>query len=114
MDVIFDWDLGNMIYNGLFTLRRCGFSFVEIRSFQLVSEPYLTLGRNPQKWMIEYDVNSPSFGYIPTLHLLLCKAYLLIDLLTPVSLKHADGNERRMATSRTATSRPRQAYLRPT
>ena len=30
MDVIFDWNLGNMIYNGLITLRRCGFSFVEI------------------------------------------------------------------------------------
>ena len=54
-----------------------------------------------------------SFGYIPTLHLLLCKAYLFIDLLTPVSLKHADDNERRMAASRTATSGPRQAYLRP-
>ena len=34
MDVIFDWDLGNMIYNGLITLRLCGFPFAEIRSFQ--------------------------------------------------------------------------------
>ena len=38
----------------------------------------------------------------------------IIDLLTPGSLKHADGNERRMTASRTATSGPRQAYLRPT
>ena len=30
MDVIFDWDLGNMICNGLITLRRCGFPFTEI------------------------------------------------------------------------------------
>ena len=30
MDVIFDWNLGNMIYNGLITLRRCGFPFAEI------------------------------------------------------------------------------------
>ena len=30
MDVIFDWDLGNMIYNGLIALRLCGFPFVEI------------------------------------------------------------------------------------
>ena len=30
MDVIFDWNLDNMIYNGLITLRRCGFPFVEI------------------------------------------------------------------------------------
>jgi hypothetical protein len=29
MDVIFDWNLGNMIYNDLITLRLCGFSFVE-------------------------------------------------------------------------------------
>jgi len=30
MDVIFDWNLGNMIYNGLITLRHCGFPFTEI------------------------------------------------------------------------------------
>ena len=30
MDVIFDWNLGNMIYIGLITLRLCGFPFVEI------------------------------------------------------------------------------------
>ena len=30
MDVIFDWNLGNMIYNGLITLRLCGFPFVKI------------------------------------------------------------------------------------
>ena len=113
MDVVFDWNLGNMIYSGHNTLRLCGFPFAEIRSLQLVSEPYLTIGRNPQKWTIEYDVNGPSFDYIPTLHLLLCKAHLLIDLLTPISLKHADGNKRRMAASRTAASGPRQAYLRP-
>ena len=35
MDVIFDWNLGNMIYNGLITLRLCGFPFVEIRSLHL-------------------------------------------------------------------------------
>ena len=30
MDVIFEWNLGNMIYNGLITLRLCGFPFTEI------------------------------------------------------------------------------------
>ena len=30
MDAIFDWNLGNMIYNGLITLRRCGFPFAKI------------------------------------------------------------------------------------
>ena len=38
----------------------------------------------------------------------------IMDLLTPDSLKHADGNERRLAAFRTATPGPRQAYLRPT
>ena len=33
MDVISDWNLGNMICNGLITLWLCEFSFVEIRSF---------------------------------------------------------------------------------
>ena len=30
MDVIFDWNLGNMIYHGLITLQLCGFPIVEI------------------------------------------------------------------------------------
>ena len=34
MDVIFDWNLGNMIYNGLITLQLYGFPFAEIRSLQ--------------------------------------------------------------------------------
>ena len=29
MDVIFDWNLGNMIYNGLLTLRLYGFPFAK-------------------------------------------------------------------------------------
>ena len=37
MDVIFDWNLSNMIYNGLITFRLCGFPFAEIRSFQFLS-----------------------------------------------------------------------------
>ena len=41
MDVIFDWNLGNMIYNGLITLRLCGFPFTEIRSFQVWCLPTL-------------------------------------------------------------------------
>jgi hypothetical protein len=30
MDVIFDWNLGNMIYHGFITLRLYGFPFAEI------------------------------------------------------------------------------------
>ena len=35
MDVIFDWNLGNMIYNGLITLRLCGFPFAKIEVVSL-------------------------------------------------------------------------------
>ena len=35
MDVIFDWNLGNMIYNGPITLRLYGFPFAEIGLFHL-------------------------------------------------------------------------------
>ena len=45
----------------------------------------------------------PAFTFMPGLS--------IIDLLTPVPLKHADGNERQLAATRTATSGPRQAYL---
>ena len=41
MDVIFNWNLGNMIYNDLITLRLCVFSFTEIRSFQIGWGPFL-------------------------------------------------------------------------
>ena len=43
MDVVFDWNLGNMIYNGHNTLRLCGFPFAEIRLFQLLSTYYYYL-----------------------------------------------------------------------
>ena len=42
MDVVFDWNLGNMIYNGHNTLRLCGFPFAEIRLFQ---EPVASTNR---------------------------------------------------------------------
>ena len=40
MDVIFDWNLGNMIYNGLITFRLYGFPFMEIRSLQQLWNSY--------------------------------------------------------------------------
>ena len=44
MDVIFDWNLGNMIYNGLITLRRCGFPFTEIQVVSPDNCPNLHVG----------------------------------------------------------------------
>jgi len=37
MDMIFDWNLGNMIYNGLITLRLGGFPFAEIGVISIMS-----------------------------------------------------------------------------
>ena len=74
MDVIFGWNFGNMIYNDLITLRRCGFPFAEIGVASVGIRAILDHRTKP----LEMDVNIPSFGYIPTLHLLLCKAYLLL------------------------------------
>ena len=48
MDVIFDWNLGNMIYNGLITLRLCGFPFTEIRSLHRVCGVATTVYRREQ------------------------------------------------------------------
>ena len=53
MDVVFNWDLGNMIYNGHITLRLCGFPFMEIRSLHSHPLTYMVAiehasGRLPQ------------------------------------------------------------------
>ena len=48
MDVIFDWNLGNMIYNGLITLRLCGFPFTEIRSLHRVCDVAAIVYRREQ------------------------------------------------------------------
>ena len=34
MDVVFDWNLGNMIYNGHNTLRLCGFPLQKLGRFK--------------------------------------------------------------------------------
>ena len=47
MDVIIDWNLGNMIYNDLITLRRCGFPFVEIRVVSVGIRAILDLRTKP-------------------------------------------------------------------
>ena len=77
MDVVFDWNLGNMTYNGLITLRRCGFPFAEIEVVSVGIRAILDLRTKPLEMDDRIGHKQPSFGYIPTLHLLLCKAYLL-------------------------------------
>ena len=47
MDVIFDWNLGNMIHNSHITLRLCGFPYVEIGIVSVGIRAILTIGRKP-------------------------------------------------------------------
>ena len=83
-----------MIYNGLITLRLYGFPYAEIGVVSVGIRAILDHRTKPLEMDDRIGRGQPFFGYISTLHLLLCKAYLFIDLLTPGSLKHADGNER--------------------
>ena len=61
-----------MIYHSLITLQLYGFPIAEIGVVLVGIRAILDHRTKP----LEMDVNIPSFGYIPTLHLLLCKAYL--------------------------------------
>jgi hypothetical protein len=49
MDVIFDYNLGNMIYNDLITLRLCGFSFMENKVVSVGIRAILDLGTKPSE-----------------------------------------------------------------
>ena len=111
MDVIFDWNLGNMIHHGLITLRLCGFPFMEIGVALVGIRAILDHRTKPLEMDDRIGREHPFFRLYTDPAFTLCKAYLFIDLLTPVPLKHADSNERRLAASRTATSGPCQAYL---
>ena len=47
MDVIFDWNLGNMIYHGRITLQLCGFPIVEIEVISVGIRAILDLRMKP-------------------------------------------------------------------
>ena len=49
MDVIFNWNLGNMIFDGLITLRRCGFLFAEIGVVSVGIRAILDLRTKPSE-----------------------------------------------------------------
>ena len=103
-----------MIYNGLITLRRCGFPFAEIGVVSVGIRAILDLRTKPIEMDDRIGRGQPFFRLYTDPAFTFMQGLSIIDPLTPGSLKHADGNERRMAASRTATSGPRQAYLRPT
>ena len=100
-----------MIYNDLITLRRCGFPFAEIGVVSVGIRAILDLRTKPLEMDDRIGHEQPFFRLYTDPTFTFMQGLSIIDLLTPVPLKHADGNERRLAATRTATSGPRQAYL---
>ena len=111
MDVIFDWNLGNMIYYGLITLRRCGFPFAEIGVALVGIRAILDHRTKPLRMDDRIGREQPFFRLYTDPAFTFMQVLSIIDLLTPVRLKHADDNEHRLAASWTTTSGPRQVYL---
>ena len=100
-----------MIYNGLITLQHCGFPFAEIGVASVGIRAILDHRMKPLEMDDRIGREQPFFRLYTDPAFTFMQGLSIIDLLTPDSLKHADGNERRLAASRTATSGPRQAYL---
>ena len=101
-----------MIYNGLITLRL----WIFLRENQVVSvgiRAILDHRMKPLEMDNRIGREQPLFQLYTNPAFTSMQGLSIIDLLTPGSLKHADGNERQLAASRTATSRPCQAYLQP-
>ena len=111
MVVIFDWNSCNMIFNGLITLRLCGFPFVEIGVVSAGIRAILDHRIKPSEMDNRIGRKQPFFRLYTDPAFTFMQGLSMMDLLTPVPYKHVDGNERRLAASRTATSGPRQAYL---
>jgi hypothetical protein len=84
MDVIFDWNLGNIIYNGLITLRRCGFPFVEIRVVSVGIRAILDHRTKPFEMDDRIGRGQPFFRIYTDPALTFMQGLSNIDLLTPV------------------------------
>ena len=106
MDVIFDWNLGNMIYNGLITLRRCGLPFAEVRVASVGIRDILDHRMKPLEMDDRIGREQPFFRLYTDPASTFMQGLSIYGPANTCSLKHADGNECRLAASRTATSGP--------
>ena len=84
MDVIFDWDLGNMIYNGLITLRCCGFPFVEIGFVSVGIRAILDHRTKPLEMDERIGREHPFFWLYTDPAFTFMQGLSIMDLLTPV------------------------------
>ena len=92
-------------------LRICGFPFTKIKIVSVGIRAILDPRTKPSEMDDRIGREQPFFRLYTNPAFTFMQGLPIIDQLTPVSLKHADGNEHRMAASRTATYGPRQAYL---
>ena len=84
MDVIFDWNLGNMIYNGLITLRLCGFPFAEIKVISVGIRAILDLRTKPLEIDERIGHEQPFFRLYTDPTFTFTQGLSIMDLLTPV------------------------------
>ena len=84
MDVIFDWDLGNMIYNDLITLRLCGFPITEIEVVSVVIRAILDHRTKPSEMNDRIGRGQPFFRLYTDSAFTFMQGLSIIDLLTPV------------------------------
>ena len=84
MDVIFDWNLGNMTYNGLITLRRCGFPFVEIGVVSVGIRAILDPRTKPSEMDDRIGREQPFFRLYTNPTFTFIQGLSIMDLLTPV------------------------------
>ena len=84
MDVIFDWNLGNMIYNGLITLRLCGFSLRGNRVVSVGIRAILDHRTKPSEMDDRIGREQPFFWLYTDPAFTSMQGLSIIDLLTPV------------------------------
>ena len=87
MVVIFDWNLGNMIYNDLITLRRCGFPFTKIGVVSVGIRAILDLRTIPLEMDDRIGREQPIFWLYTDPTFTFMQGLSIIDLLTPGFLK---------------------------
>ena len=84
MDVIFDWNLGNMIYHGLITLQLCGFPIAEIEVVSVGIRAILDHRTKPLEMDDRVGRGQPFFRLYTDPAFTFMQGLSIFDLLTPV------------------------------
>ena len=84
MDVIFNWNLGNMIYHDLITLKLSGFPFVEIGVVSVGIRAILDHRMKPLEMDDRIGHGQPFFRLYTDPAFIFMQGLSIIDLLTHV------------------------------